>query len=99
MLDYPERDVGYASVEVRIEQEGLPRVKAAVYDYEGIMPELRPGDVAELPLEFISALEKYGEATDRYSSRGILLRATSPGSRRMSRPRRSELPELSDGPC
>lgn len=75
VLDYPERDVGYASVEVRIEQEGLPRVKAAVYDYEGIMPELRPGDVAELPLEFISALEKYGEATDRYSSRGILLRA------------------------
>ena len=75
VLDYPERDEGYASDELRIEQEGLPRVKAAVYDYEGIMPELRPGDVAELPLEFISALEKYGEATDRYSSRGILLRA------------------------
>lgn len=75
VLDYPERDAGYASVEVRIEQEGLPHVKAAVYDYDGLMPELRPGDVAELPLEFISALEKYGEETDIYSSRGILLRA------------------------
>lgn len=84
VLDYPERDEGYASVEVRIEQEGLPRVKAAVYDYEGIMPELRPGDVAELPLEFISALEKYGEATDRYSPAAYSCAPTSPGSRRMS---------------
>lgn len=75
VLDYPERDEGYASVELRIEQEGLPRVKAAVYDYGGAMPELRPGDLAEFPLKFISALEKYGEATDIYSSRGILLRA------------------------
>lgn len=75
VLDYPERDTGYASVELRIEQEGLPSVKAAVYDYNGLMPELRPGDLAEFPLEFISALEKYGEATDIYSSRGILLRA------------------------
>lgn len=75
VLDYPERDTGYASVELRIEQEGLPRVKVAVYDYEELMPELRPGDVAEFPLAFISALEKYGEATDIYSSRGILLRA------------------------
>lgn len=75
VLDYPERDVGYASVELRIEQEGLPRVKAAVYDYDGLMPELRPGDVGQFSLEFIPALEKYGEETDRYSSRGILLRA------------------------
>lgn len=75
VLDYPARDVGYASVELRIEQDGLPRVKAAVYDYNGLMPELRPGDIAEFPLEFISALEKYGEETDIYSSRGILLRA------------------------
>ena len=75
VLDYPVRDEGYASVELRIEQEGLPRVKTAVYDYEGLMPELRPGDLAEFPLEFISALERYGEETDIYSSRGILLRA------------------------
>lgn len=80
VLDYPERDEGYASVELRIEQEGLPRVKAAVYDYDGLMPELRPGDVAEFPLEFISALEKYGEETDIYSSRGILLRAYLAGA-------------------
>ena len=75
MLDYPERDEGYASVELRIEEDGLPRVKAAVYDYDGLMPELKPGDIAEFPLEFISALDKYGEPTDIYSSRGILLRA------------------------
>lgn len=75
VLDYPERDEDYASVELRIEQEGLPRLKTAVYDYDGLMPELRPGDVAEFPLEFIPALEKYGEETDIYSSRGILLRA------------------------
>lgn len=75
VLDYPERDEGYASVELRIEEDGLPRVKAAVYDYDGLMPELKPGDIAEFPLEFISALDKYGEPTDIYSSRGILLRA------------------------
>lgn len=34
-----------------------------------------PGDVAELRWSLSPALEKYGEATDRYSSRGILLRA------------------------
>lgn len=75
VLDYPARDEGYASVELRVEQDGLPRVKAAVYDYGGLMPELRPGDLAEFPLEFITALEKYGEDTDIFSSRGILLRA------------------------
>lgn len=35
VLDYPERDEDYASVELRIEQEGLPRLKTAVYDYDG----------------------------------------------------------------
>ncbi len=75
VLGYPERDDGYAYVELRLQQEGLPHLKAAVYDYNEIMPELRPGDVAEFPLSFIPALEKYGEDTDRYSSRGLLLRA------------------------
>lgn len=40
------------------------------------MPELRPGDVAEFPLEFIPALEKYGEGTDIYSSRRNTARLT-----------------------
>ena len=65
-LSRARRGLG-ASVELRIEQEGLPRVKTAVYDYEGLMPELRPGDLAEFLLEFISALERYGEERRIYT--------------------------------
>lgn len=76
VLECPRRDEGFAMTYVRLETEGLPAVRAAVYDYDGYMGYLRPGDRVELAVRASSATEKYGSETDIYASRGILLRAT-----------------------
>lgn len=76
VLECPRRDEDFAMTYVRLDTEGLPAVRAAVYDYDGYMGYLRPGDRVELAVRASSATEKYGSETDIYASRGILLRAT-----------------------
>lgn len=75
VLESPERDEGFAMTYVRLEQEGLPAVRTAVYDYDGYLGDVQPGDLVELTARTSSATERYGAETDIYSSRGILLRA------------------------
>ena len=53
--DYPYRDGNYAGVHVTLAEEGMPRLGIDVADYTGTLPELRPGDIAELELEFMDA--------------------------------------------
>lgn len=73
--EYPYRDGDYASVNVTLAEPGMPALGIAVSDYDGALPELRPGDLAELELRFIDASERYGEATDVYAAKGVHLRA------------------------
>ncbi len=73
--DYPYRDGNYAGVHVTLAEEGLPRLGIDVADYTGTLPELRPGDIAELELEFMDARTRYGEETGVYTARGTQLRA------------------------
>lgn len=73
--EYPYRDGDYASVNVKLAEEGCPRLGIAVSDYSGALPELRPGDLAELELDFSDASTRYGEPTDVYAARGVHLRA------------------------
>lgn len=60
---------------VKLEQEGYPSAKLVLYDYDGYLPELNPGDLISLDVKFVSAMELYEEQTDIYTSRGILIRA------------------------
>lgn len=73
--EYPYRDGEYASVDVTLAEPGEPALGIAVSDYSGAMPELRPGDLAELELKLMDAGVRYGEATDVYAARGVHLRA------------------------
>ena len=75
VLESPERDEGFAMTYVRLAQEGLPAVRTAVYDYDGYLGDVQPGDLVDLTARTSSATERYGAETDIYSSRGILLRA------------------------
>lgn len=75
-LDYTRvYDSGYAANELLLIQDGLPRTRVRVYDYAVEPVELAPGDMVEAEMKFISALERYGEETDYYSSRGVYLLA------------------------
>ena len=71
VTDYPAEGDGYSSVTVRLAEEGLPRVRAQLYDYEGFMTGLRPGDAVAVSVKFSSAVARAGEETDSYISRGI----------------------------
>lgn len=73
--EYPYRDGDYASLNVTLAERGEPSLGIAVSDYRGTLPELRPGDLAEMELELMDAGERYGEATDVYAARGVHLRA------------------------
>lgn len=73
--EYPYRDGDYASLNVTLAERGEPSLGIAVSDYSGTLPELRPGDLAEMELDLMDAGERYGEATDVYAARGVHLRA------------------------
>ena len=85
VLEYPERDGDYSGVDVRLSERGMPPLNISVYDYDGLMPELRAGDLAELELDFRGALERFGEESDYYAARGTHLRAYYRGCAEVSR--------------
>ena len=76
VTEYPARYPDYARVTVRSLEEDFPRTRILVYDYDGALGELRPGDLAELELSLRSAGERYGQESDVYYSAGVFLRAT-----------------------
>lgn len=75
VTESPEIYDNWARMYVKLEQEGYPSVKLAVYDYGGFFAEYKPGDILSIEMKFVSATERYDEETDIYTSRGILLRA------------------------
>ena len=73
----------YASIRVRSVDETVPHVRMLVYDYDGDMAELRPGDLVELPLKLLSAVQYYREDSDHYLAEGIQLRGYLKGAYRV----------------
>ncbi|MBE6997318.1 MAG: DUF4131 domain-containing protein [Ruminococcaceae bacterium] len=89
VTDYPKAYDDYTRVTVRSVDAAVPHRKMLVYDYDGGMTELRPGDLVDLPLKLTSAAVRYGEESDVYLSDGVLLRGYRSGEYRV--PGRSPL--------
>ena len=68
VVDYPLVTDSYARVEVRLTDASLPRVRAALYLYDGELPALAPGDT-------ITAEVRAAAETDRFAYRDVYLRA------------------------
>ena len=75
VLDYTDVNDGYTRTEMLLCEDGLPRTRVMVYDYDGEMQTFAPGDEAVLTLRFVSALERRGEHTDTYAANGVYVRA------------------------
>ena len=80
--DYPDVYDDYTRVTVRSVDVEVPHVRMLVYDYDGGMAELRPGDLLEVSLKLTSAGQRYGEDSDAYRADGILLRGYRKGDYR-----------------
>ena len=72
---YSENFDAYTRLYAYIDGENVPKVKTVVYDGNGVLPELSPGDSFTAELRFASASSRRGENIDDYTSRGIYLRA------------------------
>ena len=73
--EYAYRDGDYASLNVTLAEPGEPRLGIAIADYDGALPEFRPGDLVSMELEFSDASMRYGETTDVYAAKDVHLRA------------------------
>lgn len=71
VTDYPVFHEDYARVDLRLVTEGLPGALTALYDYDGHMTELKPGDIIEAEVKFSSATVRGGEETDSFIARGV----------------------------
>ena len=84
VCDYASVYDDYASVELRCVDDTVPHVRMLVYDYASGMGELRPGDLAEMPMKLLSAGQYYREESDHYLAEGVLLRGYLKGEYRVT---------------
>jgi len=71
VLDYAVEGQGSSHIFVRLTGDGLPGVKAAVYSFDTSFSELAPGDIIKAPVKMASAVTRYGDETNMYTSRGV----------------------------
>ena len=80
VLTESPRDYGsYRSVQARLDEKDLPRLKCILYDYDGNLLGLSGGDRICVMVKPSAADLRYGEHTDRYNARNIYLTATIKG--------------------
>lgn len=79
LLDYPRVYEDYCSANIRISQDGLPRLKALLYDNDCALADAQPGQHIRLSAKLKAADLRYGEEYDYYYSKGIYLIASSTG--------------------
>lgn len=84
LVDYPENNERYVRAQVRLDCDGLPRLKALLYDNSGMLLEAEPGDWVEGRARFRAADRLYGEAYLGYQSRDIYLNASGKGELRLT---------------
>ena len=73
VLDYPEVYDEYCRLTVRIEDEGLPRVDAIVYDSGKSLAGAAPGQRCRFRAKLSSADRRYGERYDAWLARDVYL--------------------------
>ena len=81
---FPESGDGYTRLEAASMDAALPPIHLLLYDYDGGMTELRPGDVAEVPLKILSARTYYQARSDHYLALGVQLRGYCKGAYRVT---------------
>ncbi len=84
VADYPDVYDEYTRVSARSTDAEVPHVRMLLYDYDGGMKELRPGDLVEVSLKLTSAGLRNGEESDDYYAEGVLLRGYRTGSYRVT---------------
>ena len=66
LLDYPRVYEDYCSANIRISQDGLPRLKALLYDNDCALADAQPGQHIRLSAKLKAADLRYGEEYDYY---------------------------------
>lgn len=66
----------YTSAEVRLEQEGTPRLKCILYDTEGRLDNFSGGDIIAAGVKLSAGDIRYGAHTDRYTAKDVYLTGT-----------------------
>lgn len=73
VLDYPDKLEYGNRVYVKLCGENTPQVKAALFDYDYLIADVRPGDMLKAEVKFRSAIERYGEESDSNISDGVYM--------------------------
>lgn len=76
-VEFPTTYEEYSSLTVYAEELDT---RVLLYDYNELMPELRPGDRFRASVKFVSAGIRKGEATDTYYARNVFLRGYLTGA-------------------
>lgn len=83
---YPEEHDYGGKVRVKLLDGRAKGLKAAVYDYDGALPDdAAPGDILIAELKLRSAALRYGEESDADISLGVYLNATLMGETELTR--------------
>ncbi len=81
VVGYPELNPSYCRIEVRLDTEGLPALKALLYENDGAALEnAEPGDTIEGTVSLRAADRLYGERYLGYQARDIYLIARARGT-------------------
>ncbi len=80
VLSYPKQYSDYSSAEIRLELDGVPHLRAILYDRNGSLDNLTPGMKINGQVKLSSADVRYGEAYDYYNAKDIYLVANTTGS-------------------
>ena len=73
LLASPQEYESYTSAEVRLERDGLPRLKCIFYDSEKELGRYSCGDVLTAKVKLSAADIRYGAHTDRYTAKDVYL--------------------------
>ena len=73
LIASPQEYETYTSAEVRLEREGLPRLKCIFYDSEKELGRYSCGDVLTAKVKLSAADVRYGARTDRYTAKDVYL--------------------------
>lgn len=73
VLTFPTENDSFASLELRLEEEGLPKLRILLYDYYKCVDDLHPGQTIRLTVKLKRADIRWGESYDYYNSNDIYL--------------------------
>ena len=79
VTDYPKTGANYTKAEVRLYSYRHPHLGTVLFDEDGRLDSLRPGDIIRVKAKLSAADERYGVKTDRYSSQDVYLTGSIKG--------------------